>query len=443
MIEEFLVSIEKATRGLIEFSSLHPLDMSSIFKSQTCSEWGSSIIGTIPESGTRPLVTYRQGGDSNILVDYGHGSFDINFRCRVTALEKALLNQRSAFATPEAENASDKTSVSISYTTAESITPHVITTVGCCNSLLVTYDPIKLPREKLLDHLQTLERTAVGDLSEVDVPTRLFKLPITFESKEQKEATERYMQTQRPHAPYLPDNLRFVAENNAFSAEHLKQIFLTGLFMAVVVGFYSGNTVSLPVDPRQRMSSPKTNPSRVFTPAGTVGWGGGCFSIYPVDSPGGYQMLGRTVPTFDPFGRKRGFLPGLKGRVGGVKEEADSEGHEKIRPWLFEPTDLISFYEVTSGELDKSLSEFNAGKYEFKYENTSFSMKQHNQLLKDTAHEVENIRRKQRQAQVVMVKAEEESLKKWREEREREKPNLSEVSGVIWGNCRIILRAHV
>lgn len=428
MVDSFIQSVHRAIQDDSDFADIENVQTSAVAKAQHSGGSGTSVIASIPESGTQPLVTYRQGGDSNILIDYGHGSFDLNYRCRVTALENALLNRQTSFNSSERKNLSDEASVSNAYTTAKSITPHITITVGCCNSLLVTYDPVKLPREKLLDQLQTIERTALGNLKQVEIPTRVFKLPITFESQEQKEATKRYMQTQRPHAPYLPDNLKFVAENNAFSAEHLQQIFLTGLFMAVVVGFYSGNTVSLPVDPRQRMSSPKTNPSRVFTPAGTVGWGGGCFSIYPVDSPGGYQMLGRTVPTFDPFGRKRGFVPGPDDEVGDVQEKLDAKTQGTIRPWLFEPTDLITFYEVSPEQLDERLREFNAGKYRFEYENTTFSMKDHNELLKATATEVEEIRRRQREAQAKMIKAEEESLKKWREEREREKPSSSEVS---------------
>lgn len=32
----------------------------------------------------------EQAGDDYILIDYGHGAFDLNHRCRVTALKKAL-----------------------------------------------------------------------------------------------------------------------------------------------------------------------------------------------------------------------------------------------------------------------------------------------------------------------------------------------------------------
>ena len=158
------------------------------------------------------------------MVEYGDNNFDINHRCRVTALEKAL-------------HASDAPSW---------LKDSLINTVGCCISITLFYDGRKLPRNKLIKHLQTLE-DQIGDLSKTKVPCRRFKLPLSFESKEQSQATQRYMETQRPHAPYLPDNLAFVAKNNAFLPERLKHNLLHGELMAVIVGFFSGNTVSLPV----------------------------------------------------------------------------------------------------------------------------------------------------------------------------------------------------
>lgn len=167
--------------------------------------------------------------------------------------------------------------------------------------------------------------------------------------------------------------------------------------MAVVVGFFCGNTVSLPVDPRERMSCPKMNPSRVFTPEGTVSWGGSCMSIYPVDSPGGYQMTGRTVPCWDYYGYKAGFLPS--------------------RPWLFQDFDIITYYQVSEAEMDCLLALWKAGKYEFEYREIEFDMEAHNKLLEETRGEVEEIRRRQAEAQEEMVQAEKESLERWRREK--------------------------
>lgn len=147
-----------------------------------------------------------------------------------------------------------------------------------------------MERGKLVEHLQGIE-DKLGDLSKIKVPCRRFRLPLSFESKEQTEATKRYMETQRPHAPYLPDNLEFVAKNNAFTADQLKKNLTEGSQMVVVVGFFCATAVSLPVDPRKRMSSPKANPSRVFTPEGTFGWGGSCAALYPVDAPGGKSPI--------------------------------------------------------------------------------------------------------------------------------------------------------
>ena len=41
------------------------------------------------------------------------------------------------------------------------------------------------------------------------------------------------------------------------------------------------------------------NPSRVFTPEGQVSWGGSCMALYNVESPGGYQLTGLTIPGCD------------------------------------------------------------------------------------------------------------------------------------------------
>lgn len=281
----YVDSIELAVE-LSSFEGVVPLDSGF----QASGKHSKAVLWERPASGTQPQVRFRQAGDDYLLVEYGNEEFDLNYRCRVTALEKAINSTEAP----------------------DWLKRHLITTVGCCTSITISYNGAKMDREKLIQHLQYLE-DQIGDLSKTKVPCRRFKLPLSFESKEQTEATKRYMETQRPHAPYLPDNLDFVAKNNAFTAEQLKHNMLHGELMAVVVGFFckyqvtkkrsrltlvitGGNTVSLPVDPRQRMSSPKANPSRVFTPEGTFGWGGSCASIYPVDSPGGYQMLGRTIP---------------------------------------------------------------------------------------------------------------------------------------------------
>lgn len=382
--DHFLDAIEDAIRNNKSMERLEPLHSVSFHEDDI----GKAVIWEKEADGHIPNVRYRQGGDDHLLVEYGNENFDLNHRCRVTALEKALNGPR----------------------TPADIRNKIFNTVGCCTTLLIFYDGSKLPRSDLVAHLQNLE-AELGDLRQSKVPTRRFRLPITFKSKEQEEATKRYMETQRPHAPYLPDNLAFVAKNNAFTPDQLKEIYLTGQFMAVVVGFFCGNTVSLPVDPRQRMSCPKMNPSRVFTPEGTVSWGGSCMSIYPVDSPGGYQMTGRTVPIWDYYGSKKGF--------------------SSDRPWLFQDFDLLTYFEVSESEMEKYLNEFRTGTYEFEWEEVEFDMAEHNKLLETTRDEVSEMRKRQAVAQEEMVRAENESLEKWRKEKAENQVDESTVEQML------------
>lgn len=60
---------------------------------------------------------------------------------------------------------------------------------------------------------------------------------------------------------------------------------------------------------RHRLVVPKYNPARTFSPEGAVGLGGAYMCIYPMESPGGYQLIGRTLPIWNTFGRTAPFSP--------------------------------------------------------------------------------------------------------------------------------------
>jgi urea carboxylase len=72
---------------------------------------------------------------------------------------------------------------------------------------------------------------------------------------------------------------------------------------------YLGAPCAVPVNPLHRLVTTKMNPARTFTHEGTVGIGGSYMCIYPMDSPGGYQLVGRTLPIWSTFGRTVPFNP--------------------------------------------------------------------------------------------------------------------------------------
>jgi allophanate hydrolase subunit 1 len=72
-------------------------------------------------------------------------------------------------------------------------------------------------------------------------------------------------------------------------------------------GFFPGLPFMFPLDPRYAVVIPKYNPTRPWTPEGAVGIAGPCLAIYPVPSPGGYQLIGRTIPIYDAQQRNPAF----------------------------------------------------------------------------------------------------------------------------------------
>lgn len=369
-IDSFIQNICGAVSSGV-FEAIQGLDSLSIAARPTSIQ--PAVLKMLEATETRPQVSYCQGGDDYLLVDYGDGRFDINHKCRTTALKRKL----------EAGKGPIRFSA-----TGEGI----YNTVCIGNSMMVYYNGLAIPQSQLLDYLVSLEDD-LGDLSVITMPNRTFVLPLTFTHPRLTECVERYMANQRPYAGYLPDTFRFVAENNGISPEDFRKLWLTAEFVCIGVGFFMALPECLPADPRHRLNAPKMNPSRTFTPEGTVSWGGSCLAIYPVDSPGGYMMTGMTIPGVDTLGYKKSF--------------------SQEKPWLFEDMDVITFEEVSEEEYDRQMALFRSGRYDYKVKETTFDMRAHNDMLKRVADEVEAMRKRQKQYQEKMVKLEKDLLVKW------------------------------
>jgi len=134
--------------------------------------------------------------------------------------------------------------------------------------------------------------------------------------------------------------MAFVAKNNGFTDQQLREIYVKSSLMVVAIGFFIALPIALPIDPRQRIQCPKMNPSRVHTPEGTWGWGGSCGALYNVESPGGYMNTGLTIPSADILGFKNGYSP--------------------EKPWLFDDFDQLTFYEVPEDEYETLIQTFRA-----------------------------------------------------------------------------------
>lgn len=97
---------------------------------------------------------------------------------------------------------------------------------------------------------------------------------------------------------YAPD-IEWVAREKALSVQQVVEIHTAGLYRVYMVGFLPGFSYMGRVD--ERLQLPRKN-RPVPVMAGGVGIAGMQTGIYPLNSPGGWQIIGRTpIKLFDPL----------------------------------------------------------------------------------------------------------------------------------------------
>ncbi|KAI0925356.1 hypothetical protein AcV7_005625 [Taiwanofungus camphoratus] len=324
-----------------------------------------------PAGGTRPKVVFRQAGDSCILVEYGELRLDFAIRARVHAFESALKKRgvRGVWA----------------------LAP-------CIRSTMVHYDPLVLPQSELLTVLLEVETSLPDNVDDAVFPGRKIIFPIVLDDRWNREALQRYMRSIRDEAVYLPSNIEYLARNNGLdgASEALERL-VSSSWLVFGVGFYQACPFLIPIDPRCRLVGQKMNPSRTYTPRGAVGIAGLVAAIYPIESPGGYQLYGRTLPPWQTWGKGHDFGPD--------------------KPWLLQPFDQVVFEPVTEKEYTEIESQFDSGRYTFKIETSRFSMSEYNAFAKSIADEVKRF--KERQARGVGSEEPRESvlLSKWMDQK--------------------------
>lgn len=293
-------------------------------------------------------------------------------------------------------------------------------------ALMVEYEPEKVDQEVLVRTI--LKAHQQSSTFEKPLPSRRFVLPIVFDHPSICEAEQRYMTMQRDKAVYVPDNVSYVQENNGLgSRTEVFHVLQKARFIVIAVGFMTGLPLLWPLDPCARLTSQKYNPTRISTPPGTVGLGGGMFCIYPADQPGGYMMLARSIPVWDTYALRPGF--------------------REAKPWLCEPFDVVEFQEVNFDEFQDIWRRFEAGTYEIQIEETTFDVK--TELARE--HKISELpdaiefRKKQKAAEEQMRLREEQLLAEWQSSQEKgraivpqdydEKPGVKVSSpqvGKIW-----------
>ncbi|HAS30502.1 MAG TPA: hypothetical protein DCS56_11625, partial [Alcanivorax sp.] len=80
-------------------------------------------------------------------------------------------------------------------------------------SLQVHFEPSVLPRRDLLDMLKRAELT-LDKQDDLEVPSRIVHLPLSWDDEACRLAIEKYMQSVRKDAPWCPSNIEFIRRIN-------------------------------------------------------------------------------------------------------------------------------------------------------------------------------------------------------------------------------------
>lgn len=105
---------------------------------------------------------------------------------------------------------------------------------------------------------------------------------------------------------YGPD-LEVIAKHNQLTREEVIRIHSQGDYLVYMIGFspafpYIGGM-------SDKINTPRKATPRISIPAGSVGIAGGQTGIYPLASPGGWQIIGRTpLKLFQPASEKPSLL---------------------------------------------------------------------------------------------------------------------------------------
>ncbi len=169
------------------------------------------------------------------------------------------------------------------------------------SSTISTFEWMK---EQIIKHLQSVKEIASSN--------RFIHIPVCYDFS-------------------LAPDLQEISTTLGISAEEIIKIHCATTYSVYMIGFLPGFPYMASVDEQIRINRKST--PRTIVPKGSVGIAGEQTGIYPLDSPGGWQLIGQTpLNIFDVF---------------------------KEIPCLLQPGDKVQFYSISLNEFDNIKKETN------------------------------------------------------------------------------------
>lgn len=250
---------------------------------------GMNPKGYIDEEGAQDImenIKYLPSGDSALVMEFGNEiSKEIN----------ASISQVVNYLKDEKLNG-------------------IVDILPTYRSILINYDPRVFTFNELVEKLDSIE---IADTNLSDGNVRLIEIPTLYGGE------------------YGPD-IANVAKNAGLSEDEVIKIHAGVDYLVYMMGFLPGFTYLGGLD--ERIATPRLSSPRLKIVPGSVGIAGTQTGMYPLESPGGWQLIGRTPVKL-----------------------YDSSNPES--PVFINAGDYIRYVSVDDKTYNKILEEVNAGTY--------------------------------------------------------------------------------
>ena len=234
----------------------------------------------------------------------------------------------------------------------------VYETSPCFASMIVHYEPDEIKFNDLKKELFSLIES-LGPSDEIEINSRVFSFPTVYLDKWTKECIEDYS---NKIAKKKPDPELITELNNLENTDQFVRVHSSTEYWVAAIGFWPGLPFMMALDPRCKLTVPKYNPPRTWTPKGTVGMGGASTCIYPDRLPGGYQIFG-IIPV--PIWDTNKSFPVFENNI-----------------CLFQPGDRVKFVPTSYEEFDHVYNKIEDGSYDYNIvEYQKFSVKNYKKWL--------------------------------------------------------------
>jgi len=171
--------------------------------------------------------------------------------------------------------------------------PGLVEYVPAFTTLTVYYDPWVVSRQGLLNPYTTvaalLEEMLLHVKTHPDKPTaKVIEIPVCYGGK------------------YGPD-LEYVASLHGLKPKEVIKLHTQTTYLVYMIGFAPGFPYLGGMVPE--IATPRKEKPRARVPAGSVGIAGKQTGVYPIQSPGGWQLIGRTpLLLFNPHRERPSLL---------------------------------------------------------------------------------------------------------------------------------------